>query len=105
LQSRLEEIQATGTEVLAISSDPSPGTQESLGQAGIEFHLLGDPNLNAIKSYGVLHPGNGIGGTDIARPATFLIDEQGRVIWRELTDNWRIRLNPQKLIDQLAISP
>ncbi len=105
MQSRLDEIQATGTEVLAISTDPSPSTQENLGKAGIEFHLLADPDHETIEAYGVLHAASGMAGADIARPATFLIDEQGRIIWRELTSNWRIRLRPQSLIDQLKASP
>ena len=101
MQSRLDEIQATGTELLAVSVDPTATTSEKLGKAGLEFDLLADPELEAIKAFGVLHEAGGMGGTDIARPATFLIDEQGQIIWRELTDNWRIRLRPQRLIDQL----
>ena len=101
MQSRLEEIRATGAEVLAVSVDPSTTTREKLGKAGLELDLLADPELEVIKAFGVLHEAGGMEGADIARPATFLIDEQGRIIWRELTDNWRIRLRPQRLIDQL----
>ncbi len=107
MQSRLEEIRQTGTEVLAVSVNPAATTRDKLDSARLEFPLLSDPDLEAIDAYGVRHPGGGMGmgGHDVARPATFLIDRQGRVVWRELTDNWRIRLRPERLLDQLATAP
>ena len=100
MQSRIEEIQQTGTEVLAISVDPADTTRDKLGSTGIEFPLLADPGLETIDAYGVRHPAGGMGGVDIARPATFLIDGQGQIVWRELTDNYRIRLRPERLLEQ-----
>lgn len=84
-----------------MSVDPSETTLERLGSSGIEFPLLADPDLATIDAYGVRHPEGGMGGVDIARPATFLIDADGRIIWRELTDNWRVRLRPERLLQQL----
>ena len=40
-------------------------------------------------------------GKAIARPGTFLVDEEGRILWRELTENWRVRLDPQRVLDAL----
>ena len=102
MQSRIDEIQQAGAEVLAVSADPAEITREKLGSSGIEFLLLADPDLATIDAYGVRHPQGGMGGHDIARPATFLIDADGRILWRELTDNWRIRLRPERLLEQLT---
>ena len=88
-----------------MSVDPTDATRDKLGSAGIEYHLLADPDLSTIDAYGVRHPGGDMQGGDIARPATFVIDRQGRVVWRELTDNWRIRLRPERLLEQLAAVP
>ncbi len=101
MQTRIDEIRQVGAEVVAVSVDPSTTTQEKLGDSGIEFPLLADPDLVTIDAFGVRHPEGGMDGTDIARPATFLIDPEGRIIWRELTDNWRIRLRPERLLAQL----
>ena len=101
MQSRLDEIREAGAEVLAVSVDPAAVTREKLGSAGIEYLLLADPDLATVDAYGVRHPGGGMDGNDIARPATFLIDPEGRIAWRELTDNWRIRLRPERLLAQL----
>ncbi len=102
MQSRLEEIRQTGTDVLAISVDPNATTRDKLGSAGIDYPLLADPDLKTIDAYGVRHVSGRVGRGDIARPATFLIDGQGRIVWRELTDNWRVRLRPERLLEQLT---
>ncbi len=105
MQSRLEEIRATGTEVLAVSVDAPDITRDKLGSTGIEYPLLADPELALIDAYGLRHVNGGMDGSDIARPAVFLIDTAGRIAWREFTDNYRIRLRPQQLLDQIAALP
>jgi peroxiredoxin len=37
-------------------------------------------------------------GTPIARPASFLIDANGVVCWRDLTENFRIRPHPDVIL-------
>jgi peroxiredoxin len=101
LQSRIEEIRAAGGEVLAVSTDPAEETRRRLGSKGFEFPLLADPGLEAIDAFGVRHPGGGMGGVDLARPAVFVIDRQGRIAWRDLTDNWRVRVRPERVLEQL----
>ncbi len=105
MQSRIEDIRQAGAEVLAVSVDPPATTLDKLSSVGLEFPLLADPDLEAIDAYGLRHSAGSMYGTDIARPATFLIDRQGRIVWRELTDNWRIRLRPERLLEQLAKAP
>lgn len=105
MQSRIAEIRATGTEVLAISVDPAEVTRERLGSVGLEFPLLADPELQVIDSFGMRHSAGGMGGIDIARSGVFLIDGTGSVVWRELTDNYRVRLRPERLLKQIAALP
>ena len=66
--------------------------------------MLSDPELSAIDAYGVRHPDGYIDG-DIARPATFIIDRGGEITWRFVPDNWRVRVRPQTLLDELAKLP
>lgn len=42
---------------------------------------------------------------DIARPAVFVLDREGRVAWRQLTENWRVRVRPEVILEQLARLP
>jgi peroxiredoxin len=51
-----------------------------------------------IRRYGVVHEKAGVGGADIARPAEFLVDRNGIVRWRNLTENFRVRLRPEQIL-------
>jgi len=42
-----------------------------------------------------------MGGRDIARPATLVIGENGRVRWKSATENWRVRVRPDAVIEAL----
>ncbi len=84
-----------------MSIDAPAVTRDKL--EGIDYPLLADPDLAAIDAYGVRHP-EGM-GHDIARPATFLVDRQGRVAWRDLTDNWRVRVRPERVLEQVKAIP
>jgi peroxiredoxin len=68
---------------------------------GLEFPVLSDANRDTIAAYGVVHAGAGIDGSDIARPATFIVGVDGRIAWRNLTDNWRVRIRPEVLLEAL----
>ena len=86
-----------------MSIDAPEVTRDKLASLGLEYPLLADPDFQAIDAFGVRHP-EGM-GHDIARPATFLIDRRGRVVWRDLTDNWRVRVRSERVLEQLAAIP
>ncbi len=69
---------------------------------GLEFPILSDRDRETITAYGLLHPGASIDGGDIARPATLILDDDGRVRWRNLTENWRVRVRPDAVIEALG---
>ena len=104
MQSRLDEIRALGGEVVAISGDDVEACREIAEAYDIDFSLLADPEFQAIDAFGLRHEGGGMGG-DAARPATFILDREGQVVWRRLTDNWRIRPRPAELLEALATIP
>jgi hypothetical protein len=53
-----------------------------------------------IRRYDLLHPGAGVKGQDIARPAEFLVDSSGVIRWVNLTEDYRVRARPDQLIEQ-----
>lgn len=89
---------------MAISVDPVEASQKLAADLKLDFQLLSDPDLKVIDTYSVRHPGGG-GGKDIARPATFILDREGVVRWRELTENYRIRVRPERILERLAQIP
>lgn len=105
MQSRIEEIRAEDAEVLAISTDTVEDTAAAFRSQGLTFPVLADPELQAVDAYGVRHSLGGIEGDDIARPAVFVIDREGRIVWRDLTDNWRVRVRPERILERLRAIP
>ena len=61
-----------------------------------------DPELAAIDAYGLRHVGGNPFGGDISRPAVFLIDEEGRIVEKMLTENWRVRPTPEMIREKFS---
>ena len=92
--------------MVAISVDPPERSREIVAAYGFTFPLLSDAEGRVIDAFGVRHDaGNPIDGTAIARPATFVLDRDGRVVWRDLTENWRVRPRPATLLAVLDDIP
>ena len=84
---------------MGISVDPPEINRRQSQKIGYTFMLLSDPKAEVIRRYDVLHPGAGPKGTDIARPAEFLIDSGGFVRWVNLTDNIAVRARPEQVLN------
>ena len=94
----LKAFEAAGVRPVAISVDTPQQSETLRRKADYSFTFLSDPDLDAIKSYGVVHKGAGEEGRDIARPAEFLIDRSGTVRWVNLTGDIRVRARPEQLL-------
>ena len=81
MQSTQSEFAARNTEILAISIDPPEDSAKIVTKLGLSFPILS--------------------GKDIARPAIFILNTQGRLAWSNLTDNWRVKVTPNELIEAL----
>jgi peroxiredoxin len=101
LQSRIEDFRALEAELLCVSADSPEEGRELARRQRLSLWLLSDERLRVIDSYGVRHAGAGPGGGDIARPATFVLDREGVVVWRDFTESWRIRVSPERILREL----
>lgn len=66
------------------------------------FPLLVDADRRAAKTYGVWHP-IGLAAFNIARPAIFLIGQDGRIRWAHVSRHQRDLPDPEllsPLVDQ-----
>jgi peroxiredoxin len=61
--------------------------------------LLSDSNADTIHRYDLVHAGQGINGTDVARPAEFLVAPDGTVRWVNLTENYWVRARPEQILE------
>ena len=51
-----------------------------------------------IRRYNLLHKAGGPEGSDIARPAEFLVDTSGTVRWTNFTEDIRIRAKADEML-------
>lgn len=78
-EARLREFEAAGTQVVGISTDSiysHDAWAKSLG--GISYPLLGDIHREVVKAYGVYWP-----ELNANYRATFVVDNQGKIRFRE----------------------
>ena len=97
MQTGYEKIQAEGAELIAISADPLSVVNTTQQTLEITYPLIVDEDKEMITAYNVLDPSD----TDAARPATYIIDQTGRVAWKYLDNQDRDRLGPDRILTQL----
>jgi peroxiredoxin len=96
---RLAEFRARGVAIAAISVDSNEESRRLAESQHYSFPLLSDPRAETIRAYGILHAHAGEDGRDIARPAEFLVDADGKIRWENLTETILARLHPQTVLD------
>ena len=99
IENHLDEIERAGIRPVAISVDAPELSRGLCQRHGYTYTFLSDPKAEVIRRYDVLHPGAGIKSQDIARPAEFLLDSSGIIRWKYLTDDFRVRLRPDQILD------
>ena len=99
IQKNLDTFQSLGVRPIAISVDTPELSRNLCARQGYAFTFLSDPKAEVIGRYDLVHPGAGIKGQDIARPAEFLLDSSGTVRWVNLTDDFRVRARPEQMIE------
>lgn len=104
LQAHLPEFEARGVRLVGISVDTPEESSELRRKAGYTFTILSDPKREVTRSYDLLHPAAGPGGSDIARPAEFYVDATGTVRWTNLTPSIAVRATPEQLLAAIDAS-
>jgi peroxiredoxin len=97
-QRRLPELESPGIQVVAISVDAPEINRRQRQKLGYTYTFLSDPQAEVIRRYDLLHRGAGPKGTDVARPAEFLIDSNGTIRWVNLTENIAVRARPEEML-------
>jgi len=94
MQASLEDFDRAWIRIVAISVDPPEVSRDLAQRAGYTFTLLSDPDLAVIRRYDLLDEAQ-----EVARPAEFLLDANGIVRWRNLTDDFYVRARPAQVLD------
>lgn len=84
--------------MVAISVDTPAESQHLRETQGYSFPILSDAKDDVIRRWDLVHSRAGVDGADIARPAEFLIDANGKILWVNLTEDYRVRARPQQVL-------
>ena len=66
-------------------------------KTGVDYDILYDENLAMARNMELIHKG-AIKNIDLAQPATFLFDTNGKVVWSYISTNYRIRPETMDLL-------
>ena len=100
-EDRLEDFNARGIHLVAISVDPPERNLEHCRKMGYTFPFLSDVKAEVIRRYDLLHPASGVDDGDTSRPAEFLLDSTRTVRWLNLTESYTVRARPGQVLKAL----
>ena len=83
--------------MIAISADSPADGQKLATELNISFPILSDVYKNFINQYGVLHPTE-----DIARPSMFVVNKEGKIVWKYVGTEASDRPPMDTVLQQLA---
>ena len=86
---------------MGVSVDSNEESRKLAVSQDYHFPLLSDPHAETIRAYGVLHLHAGEDGGDIARPAEYLVDTNGKIRWENFTESIAIRLHPEMVLREM----
>jgi peroxiredoxin len=102
LQLREQEFAAKGAKLAAVCVDSVEQNRQVAQRLGLGFPILSDPERVAVDAFGLRHVGGNPfesgPAADIAHPATYVF-ANGVARWRDLTTNFRVRTDPQRVLD------
>lgn len=120
LQDSLKQIQATGAQVIAISPEKPEYLDKMAEKTGAEFTLLYDEDYKIANAFDVTFKPSAmqlftyntvLGGklkeshTDDSQrlpiPATYIINQEGIIIWRQFDPNYKNRSTVQEILKAL----
>ena len=82
LDARRDELQQRGADVIAISVDDTDTSSKLVGRLDLSFPLLSDPERATVQNFGVEDTPN-----EISKPAAFLIDSDGTILFAKVGES------------------
>jgi peroxiredoxin len=98
VEKQLGEFRTAGIRPVAISVDEPQVSLDLSKKAGYTFTILSDPDTAATRQYRLMHTKGGPNGTDISRPAEFLVDRAGTVRWTNFAEDIRVRARADEML-------
>jgi peroxiredoxin len=103
LQGELARFDQSAVKVVAISAGSVDENRALAQELGLDYRLLSDPTLQIIDRFGVRHEREGK-LLPVPLPAMFLV-EDGQILWRDVSENYRVRPHMSELLARFAQLP
>ncbi len=78
----MAKFKAKNVSLVAVSNDTVEDTRELLKKHPVDFPILSDPELTSVRAFAVEHVGKGI-----AKPATYVIGQDGTILYAYIGKN------------------
>ena len=103
-------LELRGVKVFLVSPQSERQSQKLAKQFDAPMTFMVDKNLKAAKQLGIMHEsGTPVGmkgyDSDTVMPTAILTDKTGKIIFADLTDNYRVRPEPKTFINILDNQP
>ncbi len=100
-----KELEKRNADMVLVSSQPHKFTKSLANKHKVPFHFLVDKNNKTAKQLGILHE-NGLPAgfqvfgyeSDVVLPTVIITDKDNKIIFADLTDNYRVRPEPATFI-------
>jgi len=113
------QVKELGAEIVGISPDDAKHSQDNVTKNSIPFPILSDADVTAAKAFGLafkvddetlkrykgfgidLETASGFDHHALPVPAVFIVDKSGKVVFAHSDPDYRKRLEPSQIIDEL----
>ncbi|WP_299158985.1 peroxiredoxin family protein [uncultured Tenacibaculum sp.] len=103
--SQYKELEKRNTTMVLVSSQPHKFTKNLAKKHEVPFRFLVDVKNNVAKQLGIIHE-NGLPAgfqvfgydSDVVLPTVIITDKDNKIIFADLTDNYRVRPEPETFI-------
>lgn len=102
LRDSLDQLRDLGANIVGISVDGPYANKSFVQNRHLNFPVLSDYRRDVIKNYGIVMNTLGrLEGYDAAKRSVFILDENGKVIYRWVSDNPAVEPNYDEIKDVL----
>ncbi|MGB2711231.1 MAG: redoxin domain-containing protein [Conexibacter sp.] len=106
IAARWREVEATGAQVVLVSPQDEAHTRSLASRHGVAFRYLRDDGLAASRRLGIVDPNGTPSGMigydgDTVLPTLVVTDGEGRIVFVDQTDNYRVRPTPDTVLAAL----
>jgi len=119
-----KQLREAGYQIVAISADQPSKLAETPGQEDIDYLLYSDNTMKAAEAFGIaftvpeslvtkykneyeidLEAASGMTHHRLPHPAVFIAGTDGKIEFAHVNENYRVRLEPAKVLEAAGVTP